>query len=85
MPCPAHDIHVGQPQPIGRITHGIHAAFVEVQRREVSGGCHLEREAVLGAGFVNHFAHLGNHRIQPRRFQMAEVQGHAHFARNDVA
>ncbi|MNS92864.1 hypothetical protein D3C72_1270100 [compost metagenome] len=37
------------------------------------------------AGGVDDLLYFSDHRVQTRRFQMTEVEGHAHFARNDVA
>ncbi|MNJ39689.1 hypothetical protein D3C77_345670 [compost metagenome] len=40
---------------------------------------------MLLAGAADHITHLGDHRIQPFRLQMTEVQGHAYFAWNHIA
>ncbi len=85
MPGTTDDVHVRQTQPFRSTAHRFHAAFFEVQRREVGGRGQFVGKAVLFAGRLDHLFHFGNHRIQPRRLQVAKIQSHAHFAGNHVA
>ena len=85
VPCPTDDVHVRQAQPLSSAAYRFDAAFVEVQRREIRSGCQFKGQAVFLAGGFDDFADFGDHRVQTCRFQMTEVQGHAHFARDDVA
>ena len=85
MPCPADDVHVGKTQFIGRIAHRIDAIAVEVQRREVSRRGQLKTQAMLLAGGFDDLTDLRNHRVQPLGQQMTKIEGHAHFAGDDVA
>ena len=85
MPRATDDVHVRQTQPLRRIAHRVDTALLEIQRRKIRRGRQFVAQAMLLAGSFDHLANFGNHRIQASRFQVPEVQGHAHFAGNDIA